>query len=43
MVAGRQGFSVESVRERDSAGLRHKVFYYDWVHPDGNTGHRLVL
>lgn len=40
MVAGEAGFQVSLLRKEDEAGLKGKAFYYDPVHPDGNTGAR---
>jgi hypothetical protein len=31
---------VHAVREPDMERLKGKVFYFDSVHPDGQTGHR---
>jgi hypothetical protein len=40
MVAGRRGFDVAAPRERDEARLKGHAFYFDYIHPDGSTGHR---
>ena len=42
MAAGEAGFVVSRLRKEDDAGLRGKAFYYDAIHPDGNTGARWV-
>ena len=40
MAAGVEGFEVHAPRERDEVGLKGRAFYYDYIHPDGSTGHR---
>lgn len=37
-----RGFNVSSPREQNDAVMKGKAFYYDHIHPDGNTGHRQV-
>lgn len=39
MAAGARGFEAVAPRE-GREGLKGKAFYYDHIHPDGNTGHR---
>jgi len=40
MLRGKEGFEVERPRETDEQGLRGRAFYYDYIHPDGHTGHK---
>ncbi|GIM15714.1 hypothetical protein Vretimale_18452 [Volvox reticuliferus] len=52
MTAGKKGFQVERPRANHhgviqyenfiDAKLKDYAFYYDIVHPDGNTGHRIM-
>lgn len=42
MVAAKEGYSVHAPRLRDLQELKGKAFYYDPIHPDGNTGHRVM-
>ncbi|GAX81637.1 hypothetical protein CEUSTIGMA_g9065.t1 [Chlamydomonas eustigma] len=36
------GFEVKTPRYKDSAVLKYRSFYYDQMHPDGNTGARVI-
>jgi hypothetical protein len=40
MVNEDHGFSVKQPRSKDEAELKGVSFYYDPIHPDGNTGAR---
>ena len=42
MAAGARGFEARAPREGAGGALKGRAFYYDFIHPDGNTGHRCV-
>lgn len=42
MAAGARGFEVDATRDGDEAGRKGRAYYYDWIHPDGLTGHRCL-
>eukprot|EP00879_Flechtneria_rotunda_P013806 GHRR01014419.1.p1 GENE.GHRR01014419.1~~GHRR01014419.1.p1 ORF type:complete len:272 (+),score=66.88 GHRR01014419.1:1593-2408(+) len=42
MRQGVPGFQVDAPREGKVDVLKDKAFYYDFIHPDGNTGHRVM-
>lgn len=42
MQQGVPGFQVHAVRRQDLLDSKGLAFYYDEIHPDGNTGHRVM-